>query len=93
MVDQQGKLAIMPTANQDSPISKGMIPVLGLDVWEHAYYVKYHNKRPDYINAWWHVINWDEIEENYRGQLDEKNENYFLFSIVIASEFTMPCDG
>ncbi|MFI5333080.1 MAG: superoxide dismutase [Candidatus Babeliales bacterium] len=69
VVDQQGKLAIMPTANQDSPISKGLIPVLGLDVWEHAYYVKYHNKRPDYINAWWHVIDWDQIEENYRNAI------------------------
>lgn len=69
VVDRQGKLVIMPTANQDSPISQGLIPVLGLDVWEHAYYVKYHNKRPDYINAWWHVVDWHEIEENYRNAL------------------------
>jgi Fe-Mn family superoxide dismutase len=66
VVDKQGQLKIMPTANQDSPISQGLIPVLGLDVWEHAYYVKYHNKRPDYINAWWHVVDWDEIEDNYQ---------------------------
>ena len=66
VVDKQGQLKIVPTANQDSPISQGLIPVLGLDVWEHAYYVKYYNKRPDYINAWWHVVDWDEIEDNYQ---------------------------
>lgn len=65
-LDAQGKLFITSTHNQDNPISKGYEPILGLDVWEHAYYLKYQNRRPDYISAWWHVINWDQAEENYR---------------------------
>lgn len=66
VITKEGNLKIVSTANQDTPISQDMKPVLGLDVWEHAYYLKYQNKRPDYINAWWHVINWDTVEENYR---------------------------
>jgi len=65
-VDKNGKLVISSTINQDTPLSQGMTPIMGLDVWEHAYYLKYQNRRPDYINAWWHVINWDQVEENYR---------------------------
>ncbi len=65
-VDQNGKLIISSTPNQDSPLSAGLSPILGLDVWEHAYYLKYQNKRPDYISAWWHVINWEQVEENYQ---------------------------
>jgi len=66
-VGKDGKLVISSTPNQDTPVSAGnMSPILGLDVWEHAYYLKYQNKRPDYINSWWHVINWDQVEENYR---------------------------
>jgi superoxide dismutase, Fe-Mn family len=65
-VDKAGKLIVTSLANQDSPLSHDAVPIMGLDVWEHAYYLKYHNKRPDYIAAWWHVINWDMIEENYR---------------------------
>ena len=57
-VTSEGDLAVSSTANQDSPLSNGCLPILGLDVWEHAYYLKYHNKRPDYITDWWHVVNW-----------------------------------
>ncbi|QQE76685.1 superoxide dismutase [Brevibacillus composti] len=60
-----GKLAITSTPNQDSPIMEGKTPILGLDVWEHAYYLKYQNKRPDYIGAFWNVVNWDEVSKRY----------------------------
>jgi Fe-Mn family superoxide dismutase len=56
-------LAVISTANQDSPISDGKTPLLGVDVWEHAYYLKYQNKRPDYIDAWWNVVNWAKVAE------------------------------
>lgn len=65
-VDGDGKLKVLATPNQDSPISQGMTPVLGVDVWEHAYYLKYQNRRPDYVAAWWNVINWAEVEKRYR---------------------------
>jgi Fe-Mn family superoxide dismutase len=65
LVVDGGKLAVMSTANQDSPISHKKMPILGLDVWEHAYYLKYQNKRPDYIKAFWQVINWKEVEHRY----------------------------
>jgi len=59
------KLAVDSTPNQDNPIMSGAKPVMGLDVWEHAYYLKYQNRRPDYIEAWWNVVNWDEVAGNY----------------------------
>ena len=61
-----GELSIVSTPNQDNPLSDGKIPVLGLDVWEHAYYLKYQNKRPDYISAFWNVVNWDKVNELYQ---------------------------
>lgn len=60
-----GDLEVYSTPNQDSPIMNGDIPIIGLDVWEHAYYLKYQNRRPDYIDAFWHVLNWEKAEENY----------------------------
>ena len=62
---QNGKLVVESTPNQDSPLMSGAKPVMGLDVWEHAYYLKYQNRRPEYIEAWWSVVNWDQIAENY----------------------------
>ncbi|APO43767.1 superoxide dismutase [Paenibacillus sp. FSL H7-0942] len=65
VVGKDGKLSITSTPNQDSPLFEGLTPVLGLDVWEHAYYLNYQNKRPDYIAAFWNVINWDEVNKRY----------------------------
>ncbi|WP_413380171.1 superoxide dismutase [Alkalihalobacillus sp. 1P02AB] len=66
LVVADGKLEITSSPNQDSPLSDGKAPVLGLDVWEHAYYLNYQNRRPDYINAFWNVVNWDKVEELYQ---------------------------
>jgi Fe-Mn family superoxide dismutase len=67
LVVKDGKLQVESTANQDSPFMDGKTPVLGLDVWEHAYYLKYQNKRADYIQAWWNVVNWDEVAKRFEG--------------------------
>jgi superoxide dismutase, Fe-Mn family len=66
VLDQSGKLSVISTANQDSPLMNGQYPVMGNDVWEHAYYLKYQNRRPDYLAAWWNVVNWDEIARRYQ---------------------------
>jgi Fe-Mn family superoxide dismutase len=60
-----GKLKVINTLNQDSPLMTGATPILGVDVWEHAYYLKYQNKRPDYLDAWWNVVNWKAVEKRY----------------------------
>ena len=63
---QRGEgLAVVSTANQDTPLSEGSVPILGLDVWEHAYYLKYQNRRPEYISNWWNVVNWDAVAQRY----------------------------
>ena len=64
-VDSNGQLTVESTANQDNPLTEGRTPILGVDVWEHAYYLKYQNRRPDYIEAWWNTINWGEVAELY----------------------------
>ena len=65
VVWENGKLAITTTPNQDSPLLHGKYPILGNDVWEHAYYLKYQNKRPDYLAAWWNTVNWDEVNKRF----------------------------
>jgi Fe-Mn family superoxide dismutase len=65
VADQSGKLQVISTANQDSPFMDGHFPIMGIDVWEHAYYLKYQNRRADYLNAWWSVANWDEIARRF----------------------------
>ncbi len=64
-LNPDGTLRVESTANQDSPLSEGRYPIMGVDVWEHAYYLKYHNRRADYVNAWWNVVNWNAIAQRY----------------------------
>ncbi len=65
LVLKAGKLEVISTPNQDNPLSQGLYPILGNDVWEHAYYLKYNNRRPDYLAAWWNVVNWEEINKRF----------------------------
>jgi Fe-Mn family superoxide dismutase len=67
VVDNGGKLEVMSTPNQDNPLMDGKKAILGIDVWEHAYYLKYQNRRPDYLGAWWNVVNWDEVNRLLKG--------------------------
>jgi superoxide dismutase, Fe-Mn family len=65
ILDKSGNLEVISTANQDSPLMDGNYPIMGNDVWEHAYYLKYQNRRPEYLAAWWNVVNWDEVARRY----------------------------
>jgi len=66
VLSKSGDLEVVATPNQDTPLSDGHVPLLNVDIWEHAYYLKYQNKRPDYVEAWWNLINWEAVEELYR---------------------------
>jgi superoxide dismutase, Fe-Mn family len=66
VVKSDGSLDVYGTPNQDSPYMSGDVPILGVDVWEHAYYLNYQNRRPDYVSAWWNTLDWDQVAENYR---------------------------
>jgi Fe-Mn family superoxide dismutase len=65
VLDKTGSLQVVSTANQDNPLTDGLFPILGNDVWEHAYYLRYQNRRPEYLAAWWNVVNWAEVEKRY----------------------------
>jgi len=69
LVVNDGKLEVLARPNQDSPLMEGKVPILGVDVWEHAYYLLYQNRRPDYLKAWWNVVRWDKVAERYRRAL------------------------
>ncbi|TLG76521.1 superoxide dismutase [Culicoidibacter larvae] len=66
VVNKDGKLEVVSTPNQNNPLTDGLTPILGLDVWEHAYYLNYQNRRPDYVSAFWNVVNWDQVAQNYQ---------------------------
>lgn len=68
VLNEQHQLQVVSTANQDNPLSEGLMPILGVDVWEHAYYLNYQNRRPDYLGAFWHLINWEFVDQCWRDQ-------------------------
>ncbi len=68
LIASGGKVDITSTANQDSPVMEGKYPILGVDVWEHAYYLKYQNRRADYLGAWWNVVDWTAVEERFNAK-------------------------
>ena len=70
VMDKDSKLSVMSTANQDCPLSSGLKPIMGVDVWEHAYYLKYQNRRADYLAAWWNVVNWSEVAARYQKAME-----------------------
>ena len=77
VVDSTGELNVTSTPNQDSPVMEGLYPILGLDVWEHAYYLNYQNRRPDYISAFWSIVNWNHVSEFYESAKNH-NSNYLV---------------
>jgi Fe-Mn family superoxide dismutase len=85
LVHDGSGLAVVATANQDSPLSSGQVPLLGLDVWEHSYYLKYQNRRPDYIDAWWNVVDLDRVAERFAAAAEQAP----LAAASVSSEFSV----
>ena len=76
VVDKDGKMSIMALPNQDNPLSVGFTPIMNCDAWEHAYYLKFQNRRPEYVEVWWNVVNWDAVNENYRAAIRSLGKQY-----------------